>query len=178
MLTRNILSDSIRSIITKDEDYLEVLWGVNEFNVTYNVKPNMELQANLIVEETIEFLEELREFGVTPNLLKETIDIVYVLEGLIAQCEENVNVTEETEFLLKSALNKIEYVVVPVVHTYFTNRQLSEAFAEVQRSNLSKLDEKGNVLRREDGKVLKSDLFSPAEMATIFSSNDRQTYLT
>lgn len=36
---------------------------------------------------------------------------------------------------------------------------MEEVFAEVHRSNMTKLDENGNVLRRDDGKILKSALF-------------------
>lgn len=44
---------------------------------------------------------------------------------------------------------------------------LDEVFMEIQRSNLSKLDENGDVVRREDGKVLKSDLFSPPKLERL-----------
>ena len=38
------------------------------------------------------------------------------------------------------------------------------AFAEVQRSNMSKLDADGNPIYRADGKILKSDLFSEPQL--------------
>jgi len=38
------------------------------------------------------------------------------------------------------------------------------AFAEVHRSNLSKLGEDGKPVRREDGKILKGPNYSPADM--------------
>ncbi len=38
------------------------------------------------------------------------------------------------------------------------------AFAEVQRSNMSKLGPDGKPIYREDGKVLKGDNYSPAEV--------------
>ncbi len=49
---------------------------------------------------------------------------------------------------------------------------LDEAFKEVHRSNMSKLDKDGNVLRREDGKVLKSDQYTPANMKAVLSIDD------
>ena len=42
-----------------------------------------------------------------------------------------------------------------------------DLFDEVQRSNMSKLDENGNVVRREDGKILKSALFSAPDLKSI-----------
>ena len=39
-----------------------------------------------------------------------------------------------------------------------------EAFKEVHRSNMSKLDENGKPIFREDGKILKSNLYSPPNL--------------
>lgn len=41
------------------------------------------------------------------------------------------------------------------------------AFAEVHRSNMSKLGNDGKPIRREDGKVLKGPNFSPADMSKV-----------
>ena len=40
-------------------------------------------------------------------------------------------------------------------------------FAEVHRSNMSKLDEQGKPIFRRDGKVLKSDQFSDPDLRSI-----------
>jgi predicted HAD superfamily Cof-like phosphohydrolase len=37
--------------------------------------------------------------------------------------------------------------------------KFEEVFDEIQRSNMSKLDEQGNPIFREDGKILKSNLY-------------------
>lgn len=44
---------------------------------------------------------------------------------------------------------------------------MDKIFTEVHRSNMSKLDKDGKVLRRDDGKVLKSDLYTPANLKTV-----------
>ncbi len=44
---------------------------------------------------------------------------------------------------------------------------LEQAFGRVHVSNLSKLTKEGKVLRREDGKVLKSDQYKPAVLADL-----------
>ncbi len=49
---------------------------------------------------------------------------------------------------------------------------LDEVFAEVHRSNMSKVSADGTVLRREDGKILKPDTYSPPDIASIL---DRET---
>jgi predicted HAD superfamily Cof-like phosphohydrolase len=42
-----------------------------------------------------------------------------------------------------------------------------EVFEEIHRSNMSKLDADGKPVRREDGKVLKSDLYFPPDIAAV-----------
>lgn len=52
---------------------------------------------------------------------------------------------------------------------------LDEIFDEVHRSNMSKLDENGNVVRRDDGKVLKGKNFEPPRIAEILDRKTRTT---
>jgi predicted HAD superfamily Cof-like phosphohydrolase len=44
-----------------------------------------------------------------------------------------------------------------------------QCFQEVQRSNLSKLDKNGEVIRRSDGKILKSELYSAADLSKVIT---------
>ena len=44
---------------------------------------------------------------------------------------------------------------------------LEECWAEVQRSNMSKIPEDGVIKRREDGKILKPDTFSPPNLRKV-----------
>ena len=44
---------------------------------------------------------------------------------------------------------------------------IDDCFAEVHRSNMSKLDKDGKPVLREDGKILKSELYTPANLKPI-----------
>ena len=44
---------------------------------------------------------------------------------------------------------------------------LDAVLAEVHRANMSKLDADGKAVRRADGKVIKSDRFRPADVASV-----------
>jgi predicted HAD superfamily Cof-like phosphohydrolase len=44
---------------------------------------------------------------------------------------------------------------------------LDEALARVYKSNMSKLDEQGNPIYREDGKVLKGPNYRPPHLKTL-----------
>lgn len=68
------------------------------------------------------------------------------------------------------ALTDILYVVYGAGHAFGID--LDTCFAEVHRSNMSKLDANGQVIRREDGKVMKSDLYSPPDLKSILFKNE------
>lgn len=51
---------------------------------------------------------------------------------------------------------------------------LDAVFDEVHRSNMSKLDEEGKPLYREDGKVLKGTLYSPPNIKEILDGKTDQ----
>lgn len=68
------------------------------------------------------------------------------------------------------ALTDLLYVVYGAGHAFGID--LDACFAEVHRSNMSKLDAQGQVVRRDDGKVLKSDLYSPPDLKSILFPNE------
>ena len=67
------------------------------------------------------------------------------------------------------ALSDLLYVLLGTYLTHGLQEVAGELFAAVHRSNLSKLDPDGKPLRREDGKVLKSERFSPPDLAPILA---------
>jgi predicted HAD superfamily Cof-like phosphohydrolase len=64
-------------------------------------------------------------------------------------------------------LSDLLYVVFGTAEVYGLGDKMDEVFAEVHRSNMSKLDKNGKAIKREDGKVLKSDLYTPANFDEI-----------
>ena len=59
------------------------------------------------------------------------------------------------------------YVIFGLLLSLGLQDKFGEVFDEVHRSNMSKLTKDGKVLRREDGKVLKSDQYSKADLTNI-----------
>lgn len=168
MLTRNELSEPIRKLLTDDEAYTNVVWAILEFHKKFEVKENLPLYVDLLAEEALEFMEEILMTGVSSNLLKETSDVIYILEGLLAMIdEEELDLEWKTEEKLDNTLYTINRYIIPLATTLFTQNQIYSAVLETHRSNMSKLDADGNVIRREDGKVLKSDQYSKADVSKI-----------
>lgn len=166
---REYVSLIIRKLVQKDTHYLEMVWAINEFNLVFDVEPNPELYANLVIEEVNEWQEELLMHGWTENLLKETADILYVLEGLLnANVDEQLQISEETDERLDEALTLVLNIIIPFCHHYYTPNTILLAFKETHRSNLSKLGEDGKPIRRKsDNKVLKGPNYTPADMSDL-----------
>ena len=68
---------------------------------------------------------------------------------------------------IADALADIVYVAYGAAIVYGID--LDAVFAEVHRSNMTKLDADGRVIHREDGKVLKSDRYTPPDVKGVLS---------
>ena len=51
------------------------------------------------------------------------------------------------------------YILCGTLLKHGLQHKIEEVFLEIQKSNMSKLDENGKPIYREDGKVLKSSLY-------------------
>jgi predicted HAD superfamily Cof-like phosphohydrolase len=81
-------------------------------------------------------------------------------------------VVEQDLVSIADALTDLLYVVYGSGHAFGID--LDACFTEVHRSNMSKLDANGQVIRREDGKVMKSELYSPPDLKPIlFAKNTK-----
>ena len=65
------------------------------------------------------------------------------------------------------ALVDLQYILLGSVLEFGLQDKFVELFDEVQRSNMSKLDDNGQPIYREDGKVLKSSNYSPPDLKPI-----------
>lgn len=59
------------------------------------------------------------------------------------------------------------YVTYGTIVTFGLQDKIEECFDEVHRSNMSKLGKDGKPVYREDGKLLKGDNYSPANIKPI-----------
>jgi predicted HAD superfamily Cof-like phosphohydrolase len=103
----------------------------------------MKLRRKLILEEATELLE--------------SIDLVihHKLGPIVSPSEDQL---EAVENMIKEMAD-LQYVLSGMAATFGIN--LDVAFNRVQASNLSKLDDNGKPIFREDGKVLKGPNYKP-----------------
>lgn len=67
------------------------------------------------------------------------------------------------------ALGDILYILCGTLLKHGLEHKIDEVFREIQRSNMSKLDANGKPIYREDGKVLKSELYFRPDIASILA---------
>jgi predicted HAD superfamily Cof-like phosphohydrolase len=99
-------------------------------------------------------LEE-REYTLRFNLMKEENE-----EYL--EAAQNGDIVE-----IADALGDMLYILCGTILKHGLQDKISEVFQEIQRSNMSKLDADGKPIYREDGKVLKSELYFKPDIKTI-----------
>jgi predicted HAD superfamily Cof-like phosphohydrolase len=96
-----------------------------------------------------------------------------------AECELRFNLMKEEneEYLdaakrgdiveIADALGDQLYILCGTILKHGLQEKIVEVFQEIQRSNMSKLDKDGKPIYREDGKVLKSDLYFKPDIKSI-----------
>ena len=67
------------------------------------------------------------------------------------------------------ALGDQLYILCGTILKHGMQHKIAEVFEEIQRSNMSKLDKDGKAIYREDGKILKSDLYFKPDIAGILA---------
>jgi len=78
------------------------------------------------------------------------------------EAEENGDLVE-----IADALTDLLYITYGTVLSYGFGDIIEKCFDEVHQSNMSKTDENGNAIFRDDNKILKSDSFEPPQLEKI-----------
>lgn len=73
---------------------------------------------------------------------------------------------------IADALGDQLYILCGTLLRHGLQHKIEEIFLEIQRSNMSKLDENGKPIFREDGKVMKSALYFKPDITSILASVD------
>ena len=68
---------------------------------------------------------------------------------------------------IADACGDMLYILCGTLLKHGLQHKIDEVFTEIQRSNMSKLDENGQPIYREDGKVLKSTKYFKPNIADI-----------
>lgn len=72
--------------------------------------------------------------------------------------------------LIADALGDKMYILFGTILAHGLQYKIEEVFDEIHRSNMSKLDDDGNPVCREDGKILKSKNYFLPDIASILDA--------
>ena len=111
------------------------------------------------------FGQEVKVKPEFPNA--ETVELR--IELIAEELEELWDACNDKDIVgVADALTDILYVTYGAGHAFGID--LDACFAEVQRSNMSKLGEDGKPIYREDGKVMKGPKYSEPDLESILQS--------
>jgi len=110
------------------------------------------------------------ENGTTPRLLnKEAWYLRYSL--MDEEIDEYIDACSNEDLVgVADALGDQLYILLGTILRHGLQDKIVEVFDEIQRSNMSKLDENGQPIFREDGKIMKGPNYTPPDLKSIIES--------
>jgi len=128
-------------------DFISIISKVQEFHEVFGMDHHNEPRVDIS-----ERIIELRH-----RLMAEEND-----EYLEAAKEGNMT-------LVADALGDKLYILCGTIIAHGLQHKIVEVFEEIHRSNMSKLDEKGQPIYREDGKIMKSERYFKPDIHRILT---------
>ncbi len=107
-------------------------------------------------------LTELQNYKKNPDSAELRANLAY--EELEEYCEA---VIDKDDIQIADALGDQLYILLGTIISHGLEDKIESIFDEIHKSNMSKLDENGQPLYREDGKVKKSNLFKEPNLKAI-----------
>jgi predicted HAD superfamily Cof-like phosphohydrolase len=130
----------------------------------------------LTLEDTINMVKEFHEafkIGNEEAPIGKLNESDYLLRYKLMR-EENEEYLEAAQngdlVEIADACGDMLYILCGTLLKHGLQYKIEEVFKEIQSSNMSKLDANGNPIYREDGKVLKSDLYFKPDLKKILEN--------
>ena len=135
--------------MSKEVTFKEIIQHVEKFHDSFgienNYKPKSELSKN--------------DYELRHRLMHE-------------ENEEYLEAAQNNDLVeIADALGDQLYILCGTILKHGMQHKIQEVFEEIQRSNMSKLDADGKPIYREDGKVLKSELYFKPDIASILKKD-------
>ena len=125
------------------------------------------------MKKIIKHVEDFHDaFGIANNYSPTTIlseeEIMLRYNLMKEENEEYLEAAKNKDIVeIADALGDQLYILCGTILKHGLQDKIEEVFEEIQRSNMSKLDENGKPIFREDGKILKSDRYFKPDIKTI-----------
>lgn len=125
------------------------------------------------MKKIIKYVEDFHDaFGIVNNYLPTTKlteeEIVLRYNLMKEENEEYLEAAKNKDIVeIADALGDQLYILCGTILKHGLQHKIEEVFEEIQRSNMSKLDEQGKPIFREDGKILKSNRYFKPDIKTV-----------
>ena len=125
------------------------------------------------IQDTIKAVEIFHDaFGIKNNYqptIEISINDIELRHRLMAEeNEEYLEAAKNGDIVeIADALGDQLYILCGTILKHGLQDKIIEVFEEIQRSNMSKLDENGKAIYREDGTIMKSDLYFRPDIKAI-----------
>jgi len=143
----------------------------NEFvNINLCMKNNLKLSHCIQAVETFH-----NAFGISneysPNATILEKDFILRYSLMKEENEEYLQAAKEGDLTeIADAVGDMLYILCGTILKHGLQDKIADVFEEIQRSNMSKLDKNGQPIYREDGKVLKSELYFKPDIKRILNT--------
>lgn len=130
----------------------------------------------MTLKETIEAVETFHNaFGIENNYTPTTelteAEILLRYKLMREENEEYLEAAQNGDIVeIADALGDQLYILCGTILKHGLQYKIAEVFKEIQRSNMSKLDADGKPIYREDGKVMKSELYFKPNIKDILEA--------
>jgi predicted HAD superfamily Cof-like phosphohydrolase len=120
------------------------------------------------VEQVKEFYKKFR-IPFPDSLKFITVERAAMRNNILSEeVNELLNATLNNNLVeVADAITDCMYILIGTAIEYGISDKLPIFFDEVHRSNMSKLDDNGEPILREDGKILKSNNYTPPNLKNI-----------
>jgi predicted HAD superfamily Cof-like phosphohydrolase len=132
-----------------------------------------EQKTKLSLDRTIGYVKDFHDaFGIdnamqpVGGIPEKDFELRYRL--MHEENEEYLEAAREGNLVeVADALGDMLYILCGTILKHGLQDKIGEVFEEIQRSNMSKLDANGQPIYREDGKVMKSELYFRPNIQSI-----------
>ena len=121
-------------------------------------------------------IDKVKEFHIVFKLPYQEQPVAMLDENIV-RLRHRLMAEENDEYLdaclkgdlveIADALGDKLYILCGTIISHGLQYKIAEVFDEIHRSNLSKLDEQGQPIYREDGKIMKSEKYFKPDIAKV-----------
>jgi len=127
------------------------------------------MEMKEIIDQVKQFHEAFKiENATSPQAQLSEKDYLLRYKLMREENEEYLEAAQNGDLVeIADACGDMLYILCGTLLKHGLQHKIEEVFQEIQRSNMSKLDHDGNPIYREDGKVMKSELYFKPDLKTI-----------